>query len=869
MIFPTTHEERSAIYTQAKADLARAAERFEEVNRRKPTLEELDTKITQLANDLSEKQQRQNDLENQISEAQTFLKQNPLPSDRDTRLISLTKLQENINSKSEQLEDKVEDQSEHTSKIEELNDNLEKQLEKRNKLQSELETLADREKKAQQKYNELQDHGSHEDWQNRKDTAITAQLIVQKHEISSQQLQETEEELRKAEDRLNTVDKSLADLEKKLITQSDLCEQADVKVEELKKERELAMLADSINHLRHQLIDGEPCHVCGATDHPYSDRVEPESEELIRGIKEKLDVAENDASENHKQKQNIQNEQVRFTQDKTNITQQLNRCNLEIANIKEQIVNQQADWEEHYEDLDISREWIENRIKKADEAIDNLNTAQDAYDKAKNRSDEVSQKLAICESEHTHQTTLLTERKQQLNDVNEEIEDLKAEIASAKGNFWESTPQVFHTDTTDQALSNFSEMIEKVSSHELKLVTDQNQLALLNSEIENENSNHVTSKQRKTELAKEIEQYQNEGDEILNSVSDKTDGLVTEDEINDSISKLDIKLQNAKSNRDDAYQRLIESQKLLTEKTTSHQFCANQLTEDNEKFQAASKTYHEKLVDFGFDSPEDHNTAFREESQIQELEDTIDAHKDEIRSLNDTISELTTEFDNSPYDPDMLRNITTEEGEIEEQIQNLHTEIGGKKQIITDLEGKLDKREALDKELKTAEQEMDKWKNLQDIIPQNKLRDFALDLKFQEVSKRANVQLADLTSERYQLKVETIGKLSVVDRSNANEERPVETLSGGESFLTSLALALALSELSQGRTQLTSLFLDEGFGTLDADTLDTVIAALEGLRMQGRNIYIISHIQELTRRLPVKINVRKKGDGSSTIDIKG
>ena len=169
--------------------------------------------------------------------------------------------------------------------------------------------------------------------------------------------------------------------------------------------------------------------------------------------------------------------------------------------------------------------------------------------------------------------------------------------------------------------------------------------------------------------------------------------------------------------------------------------------------------------------------------------------------------------------------------------------------------------------MNAAKQELERWEKLQGTIPSNALRDFALDIMFQQVARIANGQLAYLTSDRYQLKVETIGKLTIIDRWNANEERPVETLSGGESFLTSLALALALSELSQGRAQLNSLFLDEGFGTLDAETLDIAIAALEGLRMQGRSIYLISHIQELTRRLPVKINVRKRGDGSSNISF--
>ena len=149
---------------------------------------------------------------------------------------------------------------------------------------------------------------------------------------------------------------------------------------------------------------------------------------------------------------------------------------------------------------------------------------------------------------------------------------------------------------------------------------------------------------------------------------------------------------------------------------------------------------------------------------------------------------------------------------------------------------------------------MKRWERLQDTIPRNDLRDFALEIMFKQMGSIANVQLRYLTSERYQLKVEGIGDLAVIDRWNANEERPVETLSGGESFLTSLALALALADLSRGRAQLNSLFLDEGFGTLDTETLDIAIAALEGLRMQGRSIFLISHIQELTRRLPVKIN---------------
>ena len=199
-------------------------------------------------------------------------------------------------------------------------------------------------------------------------------------------------------------------------------------------------------------------------------------------------------------------------------------------------------------------------------------------------------------------------------------------------------------------------------------------------------------------------------------------------------------------------------------------------------------------------------------------------------------------------------------------IEDKQQKIGATKQKIKELNAALKEREDIEEELTAAKNEMERWKTLQETIPSNTLRDFALEIIFKQMGVLANAQLRILTSERYQLKVESIGDLTVIDRWNANEERPVETLSGGESFLTSLALALALSELSQGRAQLNSLFLDEGFGTLDAETLDVAIASLEGLQMQGRSIYLISHIQELTRRLPVKIRVRKRGNGSSYIE---
>jgi exonuclease SbcC len=93
------------------------------------------------------------------------------------------------------------------------------------------------------------------------------------------------------------------------------------------------------------------------------------------------------------------------------------------------------------------------------------------------------------------------------------------------------------------------------------------------------------------------------------------------------------------------------------------------------------------------------------------------------------------------------------------------------------------------------------------------------------------------------------------------------TLSGGETFLASLALALALAEqvarTGQGAAHLESLFLDEGFGTLDADTLDVVAAAMEDLGAGGRMVGLVSHVPELAERVPVRFDVRRGPRGST------
>lgn len=133
-----------------------------------------------------------------------------------------------------------------------------------------------------------------------------------------------------------------------------------------------------------------------------------------------------------------------------------------------------------------------------------------------------------------------------------------------------------------------------------------------------------------------------------------------------------------------------------------------------------------------------------------------------------------------------------------------------------------------------------------------------------ELVSGANDLLGQLSAGGYSLASDDSGSFSIIDHRNADESRPVNTLSGGETFLVSLALALSLAETlsAKGGSGLDAIILDEGFGTLDEESLDTVAAVLEELTGRGLMVGIITHVKELAARAPVRYDVRREPTGA-------
>ena len=145
-------------------------------------------------------------------------------------------------------------------------------------------------------------------------------------------------------------------------------------------------------------------------------------------------------------------------------------------------------------------------------------------------------------------------------------------------------------------------------------------------------------------------------------------------------------------------------------------------------------------------------------------------------------------------------------------------------------------------------------------------RDFAQGMTFEKMISTANLQLKKI-NDRYSLtrNHDHPLELSVRDNYQAGEIRSIKNLSGGESFLISLSLALGLSQMASKNVRVDSLFLDEGFGTLDEDALDMALNALSELHHENKMIGVISHVAALKERIPTQINIQKRPGGRSEI----
>jgi exonuclease SbcC len=247
---------------------------------------------------------------------------------------------------------------------------------------------------------------------------------------------------------------------------------------------------------------------------------------------------------------------------------------------------------------------------------------------------------------------------------------------------------------------------------------------------------------------------------------------------------------------------------------------------------------------------------------------TIQTYDHEISQFTFRLDTLNQQIGDQTTTPEKISLLKTEEEELQKQVDTTLMKSGQLQQQIQDDREKLAKQQELLKKRTELQAEEQIYSQLARDLKATNFQTYLLDILQSDLVIQANRILENLSEQRYTLRLDQ-GEFWVEDNWNGGEARSVKTLSGGETFATSLSMALALSEKLAGGAEVGCLFLDEGFGSLDQNTLEGVTQTLMSLQQQDRLVGIISHVTSLAEQMPAQIRVEKSTYGSRLTKMSG
>ncbi|MBB1313528.1 MULTISPECIES: AAA family ATPase [Aliivibrio] len=631
---------------------------------------------------------------------------------------------------------------------------------------------------------------------------------------------------------------------------------------------------------RAELVKDQDCPLCGSTHHPLleqtklldlsatiqrkkeADQKRVEIIEQGKSVREQLDSLK--VKQDHCQSQLVQWQQTVEATQKQWATL-LNTTQLTLPLGDTDSINQ------FISESEASLSALNEQAKQLRQADDKVRVQQNQLQQVQHRLETVT--TALNFDRKSHQAAL-----QQRQDDNQKLEQLQLRQTELKQQLITEIEHAgFNAPELTQIESWFVQKEQDLQQIQHKIQQQQ----MLIQQQQNVQSDHahlteqlvefnVQQQQFQTEisvLTTELAKQQAKRIELFGTQEIKTARFVMTDKLNASeqtydveqqklhvivqeLAALDGKLNNLKENHVSSKKLSVERSDVWKEALSHSPF------ETLELFQAA-------LI-----SEEDRQQLLSLKTEIQQaIERTIAL----LESAQQTKEQHYQEPKAAEWQLMPKETVETELAQVKFQSETLVKREGEIAQALrSDGERKLNQKSLFD-EIESYQFEYDDIQYLHSLIGSqkgDKFRKFAQGLTLENLVYLANKQLTRLHG-RYELKRKASDglELQVLDTWQGDVVRDTKTLSGGESFLVSLALALALSDLVSHKTSIDSLFLDEGFGTLDSETLDMALDALDNLNASGKMIGVISHIEAMKERIPVQIKVTKRsGLGVSELE---
>ncbi len=619
----------------------------------------------------------------------------------------------------------------------------------------------------------------------------------------------SQKEIEDIDEKLKQFEKSKPEISKSIETDKKTIENLENKINLLDENIKLTKTIQSLDEHRHNLKDGKECPLCGALEHPFALGNVPKI-----GEKEK-----------------------------------------ELAALKKQF-------------QDNTKTVQQNETKLATLVSDNGNAIRNKEKEEKTLSDNSSKQIEILSEIKSIKSTFSIPKGEHKVEILEEI------LAKTKEEVKAINSLITKATNSETALSNLRDkeipalQKEKETATESKKEAETAQkLVEQDLKAKQETATRLQGKHNveNDTFLKRLRKYAVENIETLKKCLDTwNDNKKQTDDLINQITTLniDIALNNkelesqTKSFIDKQKEKQgieIDKQKLYDERkgifeeksVEEEEKRLKNLVEDSEL--AKAKTDKEK---------NDANTEFEKNKAI-----FTEKEKELLKAQGQKITERTNE------------ELQTEFDEKKIKAEDFSQKIGANKQTLKSNADNLKTSGGKLKEKEKQQAICNKWWKLNELIGSGdgrKYRNFAQALTFEHLIGLSNGQLIKM-SDRYILKrtgdTTNPFELSVIDKFQNSDERTAQNLSGGEKFIVSLSLALGLSKMASKNMSIDTMFIDEGFGTLDSDYLDVALNALSNLQSEGKIIGVISHLTELKERIATHVEVIPSGNGHSKIQI--
>ncbi|RSL33380.1 SMC family ATPase [Salibacterium salarium] len=604
--------------------------------------------------------------------------------------------------------------------------------------------------------------------------------------------------------------------------------------EEQKKHQEMAV------HLAAQLQTGQACPVCGSIEHPAPHETDEtnDSENLsnkrqyIDNWIDYLKTFDIEISQREWKLQQLSDWVTEIMQETV-----FSSSASEEIDISHNNITSDNDWEkmihEQLQQWEVEKNTIENLYYRIEQEKHQYQQMMEEYKELSHQYETVNKAFA----EKSEQRIQLEQ------EINEAI------------NQWKQSYSELDFDTLEEEYKMIQENDEKKEKLQERIDQGSAHIQKLQSELEQWISERHTIMMEQTELNARTQQLSSYLDVKQKQLTSMLEGY--------SLSQLKREVQTEEADWVTIGERITaeveQIQKQKQEAENEQAIAAHSLKEAEKRLEDAHNKWHdqlEKLENKDIEPSAVKHDVLTDEQQ-QRFDERIKQHEKAMNNWQNTKESLDNKIGNRFISEEEWRSLEEHRLDVNSRVDEAREKRGAAVETLQEMQKKQERYQALEKERKEWEKKNEQYKRLEYVFRGRGFVEFLAEEQLMQVSRTASERLHGLTRGRYAIEVDSQGGFIVRDDANGGLKRPVSSLSGGETFLTSLALALSLSASIQlkGEYPLEFFFLDEGFGTLDQDLLDTVMTSLEKLQTNNLAVGIISHVPEIQERLAKKLFV--------------